>query len=170
MEKRKIFLIGMMGSGKTTVGKKLSNKLHIPFLDLDQEIEKKEGKTIAQIFALHGEKYFREIEHEVLIALIEKESFVLSTGGGTPCFYDNMEHMKQSGTSIYLQLHPKSLTDRLIHAKNQRPLIQNKSEDEILEFITNLLEKREAYYMKSDLIAKGENLSASKLLVLIEKK
>ncbi len=159
-----------MGSGKTTIGKKISNKLHIPFLDLDQEIEKKEGKTISQIFALHGEKYFREVEHHVLLALIEKKSFVLSTGGGTPCFFDNMKRMKYSGTSIYLQLHPKSLTDRLIHAKNQRPLIQNKSEDEILDFITNLLEQREVYYMKSDVVAKGENLSATKLLGLIEKK
>ena len=115
--------------------KKLSNKLFKPFFDLDDEIERSEGFSINELFEKYGEDYFRKKEKEILADIIlNNESFVMSVGGGTPCFYDNMEVIKQSGSSIYLKYNAGILTSRLINAKSKRPLVKNLSEIELKVF------------------------------------
>ena len=117
----RIFLIGFMGSGKSSTGKKLANLLHFDFFDTDTEIERITGKTISQIFATDGEDFFREKEREIIAELSQKDNVVVSTGGGTPCFFDNMQLMNQTGLTIYLHANPKMLKQRLITNKKQRP-------------------------------------------------
>lgn len=155
----KIFLIGFMGSGKSTLGKKLAKKLNFLFLDLDQLIEKQEHGTIADIFNKKGEEYFRTLETTILKITIDKnQSFVLSLGGGTPCFNNNMELINQSGKSIYLKYNAGILTSRLLTAKQQRPLIAGKNEEELKQFVLDLLTQREPFYNQSKLVVEGNNI------------
>src|SRR5688500_7926474 len=100
----KVFLIGFMGSGKSTVGKKLAQKMTLDFIDLDAYIEKQRQKTISYFFENFGEEKFREIERDALAELLEKDNVVISTGGGTPCFFDNMEKIKKNGISVYIEM------------------------------------------------------------------
>ncbi len=114
----KIYLIGFMGCGKTHWGKQLSQKLNIPFFDLDEEIVTEEGKSIIEIFAAHGEEYFRQKEKDVLYTVTEKyHSFVMATGGGTPCFYNNIEYMNRKGTSVWFNCSVECLFVRLVKKK-----------------------------------------------------
>jgi shikimate kinase len=120
----KIYLIGMPGSGKTTLGRQLAAALLTPFVDLDKEIEKREGKSVQQIFAEHGEDYFRQIEAAILREWSgSNENFVMATGGGTPCFYEGMQVINQSGLSIFLDATISTLLSRL-DKKADRPLLQ----------------------------------------------
>jgi len=156
-----------MGSGKTTLAKKLAKKLNQPFVDLDIEIESRENLTIDQIFELKGENYFRSLEKEVLNDTVIKEvQFVMSVGGGTPCFFNNMEFINQSGTSIYLKYNAGILTSRLINAKVKRPLIVGLNESELKVFISNKLAERETHYNKSKFVVEGNNLKVEDLLNL----
>jgi len=153
-----------MGSGKTTLAKKLAKKLNRMFYDLDQEIEEKEHLIIPQIFEQKGEDYFREIESEALkIILAKEEPFVLSVGGGTPCFYENMELINTSGVSIYLKYNAGILASRLINAKVKRPLIKALDEIELNEFITNKLFEREMFYKECNFTLEGNNLKVEDL-------
>jgi len=162
-----IFLLGFMGSGKSTLGKKLAKQLSLPFYDLDDEIEAQEKKTIAQIFEEKGEDRFRKIETQLLKKLTQQStSFVLALGGGTPCFYDNMKIINQSGTSIYIKYNAGILCSRLINAKAQRPLIAGKTKEELLSFIEETLIVREEYYNQSQFIVEGNNIKVEDLLVL----
>jgi shikimate kinase len=145
----RIFLIGYMGSGKTTIGKLLAKQLGFTFLDMDAYIEEKYFKTISQIFATHGETYFREIERKCLHEVALFENTVIATGGGTPCFYDNMEVMNTAGTTVYLKYSAEELANRLSSAANKRPLIAEKKGDELLEFISKTLLTREVFYNKA---------------------
>ncbi|MGB0882825.1 MAG: shikimate kinase, partial [Vicingaceae bacterium] len=164
----KIFLIGFMGSGKTTLAKKLAKKLNYVFLDLDDEIEKVEELSITQIFDEKGGEYFRKLEKETLISLVSTNSqFVLSVGGGTPCFYDNMEVINNAGTSVYLKYNSGILTSRLINAKTKRPLIKGFNEDELKEFIQNKLSEREQYYKQCKFTLSGNNLKVDDLLGIL---
>lgn len=157
-----------MGSGKSTLGKKLANKLSKPFYDLDLIIEEGENKTITQIFEQKGEDYFREIEKKALQELINTNSeFVLSLGGGTPCFYNNMEFINANGTSIYLKYNVGILHSRLINAKTKRPLIKNKTDEELKQFVTEKLAKREMFYEKANLIMEDKNITVDSVLGLI---
>ena len=136
----RVFLIGFMGSGKTHWGKQLANQLKIPFFDLDEVITKKEDKSIAQIFAESGEETFRVKEREVLEALIEEHgSMVLSCGGGTPCFFNNIERMKKYGVVVWLNTHVEVLLKRLEHEKVKRPLIKNIKDDDLRSYIIRKL-------------------------------
>lgn len=159
-----VFLIGYMGSGKSTTGKKLSKLMGYFFIDLDEEIEKMTGKEIQRIFAEDGEDAFRLLEHSILVSLTSRKNIVISTGGGTPCYYDNMALMNRSGVTVYLKMQPESLAKRLMNAKKQRPLIQGKPEHELPGFIKNHLEKREPFYSSSHLTQKGESLDINGLL------
>jgi len=150
--KQKIFLIGYMGSGKTTVGKQLAKELDLPFIDMDVFIENRYHKSISAIFEEKGEAGFREIERKALFEIIEFENVVISTGGGLPCFFDNMDVMNQAGTTIYLKVSVKELAKRLKNGKQKRPLIKDKSQEEIKDFITENLEKREKFYNKATFI------------------
>lgn len=148
----RVILVGFMGSGKTTLGKRVANKLGIPFVDSDQEIEAHFGKSISEIFVEFGESHFREIESEYIHALDLRENFVLATGGGMPCFGDNMVRLNQLGTTFYLRRSPKELAHRLLNAKSKRPLVEGMDEEELIHYVENTLLKREEYYQQSQII------------------
>lgn len=146
---KRIILIGYMGAGKTTVGKALSKELGIIFYDLDWYIESRMRKTVSQIFAERGEEGFRKIEYNLLHEVAEFEDVIISCGGGTPCFFDNMDYLNQQGQVVYLKADPEVLYKHLMMAKVERPLIKGKSHDELLAFIREQLEKREPFYTKA---------------------
>ncbi len=157
-----------MGSGKTTLGKKLAKKLNCLFFDLDLEIEKRESLTIAQIFEQFGEDHFRTIEKQVLNELIcNEDKFILSLGGGTPCFFDNIKVINDSGTSIYLKYNAGILASRLISAKAKRPLIKDLNEAELKMFIADKLTEREPFYEQSTFILEQNNLKVEDLIELL---
>ena len=146
---KRIILIGYMGAGKTTVGKALSKELGIPFYDLDWYIESRRRKTVPQIFAEVGEAGFREIERNMLHEVAEFEDVIISCGGGTPCFFDNMDYMNQQGQVIYLKADPEVLYKHLLMGKTERPLLKGKSPEELIAFIRQQLEQREPFYTKA---------------------
>ena len=133
-----------MGSGKTTAGKKLASLLGWSFIDLDKKIEEQSGNTISEIFSKYGENYFRDVESEVLKSLGSERNTIISTGGGTPCFGDNMEYMIRTGLTMYLKLTPGQLRSRLSQETNERPLLKDLNKEELLEFIKKKL------FMKSE--------------------
>ncbi|WP_298650975.1 shikimate kinase [uncultured Proteiniphilum sp.] len=148
----RIFIVGYMGSGKTTIGKRLARSFSLSFVDLDAYIENKYRKTVPVLFAEKGEEGFRKIESQVLREVAEFENIVISTGGGTPCFFDNMEVMNRAGVTIYLEAHPEELADRLLASKTVRPLIAGKPKEELIPFITEHLARRECYYNKAQIV------------------
>lgn len=152
-----------MGSGKSTYGKKLATKLNYDFIDTDAAIERMTGKPIAQIFAQDGEDSFRQLERSILVSLTKRQNIVVSTGGGTPCFFDNMALMNKTGVTVYLQLAPESLAQRLIQSKSERPLLQRISNEELPGYIKMHLFERESFYKKSGITIKGENLKIDDL-------
>ncbi|UKJ08369.1 shikimate kinase [Solitalea lacus] len=160
----KIFLIGFMGAGKTTLGKRLAKKLNLPFLDLDHLIEEITGGTIAEYFAKNGEEKFRELEKDVLQKHILPEQFVLSTGGGAPCFHNNLEWMNRNGQTIYLKLSPKAIAQRLENAKEERPLIKGLKGDDLIKFIEERLALREPFYNQAQLTVDGLSINADTLI------
>lgn len=156
-----------MGSGKTTIGKKLATRLGFLFIDLDGFIENKYRITIPELFNKYDEDAFRLVEHQSLQETFSFSNAVISTGGGTPCFYNNMELINQHGISVYIKMHKKSLYDRLINSKKKRPLLTDKSPEQIMNFIHNQLAERESFYKQSKLIIKGESIDIDKLVELI---
>ena len=143
---RRIILIGYMGSGKTTVGKALSKETGMMFYDLDWYIESRMRKTVAQIFAEKGEEGFRKIEHNMLHEVAEFENVIISCGGGTPCFFDNIDYINQQGEVVYLKATPEVLYRHLLMGKVERPLIKNKTPEELIAYITEQVAKREEFY------------------------
>ena len=146
---RRIILIGYMGSGKTTVGKALSKETGMMFYDLDWYIESRMRKTVAQIFAEKGEEGFRKIEHNMLHVVAEFENVIISCGGGTPCFFDNIDYINQQGEVVYLKATPEVLYRHLLMGKVERPLIKNKTPEELIAYITEQVAKREEFYNKA---------------------
>ena len=147
---KRIFLIGYMGSGKSTVGKLLANKLGYSFIDMDAQIEANQFKTVAQIFTDLGEDKFRLLEQKCLHEVSEFDDVVISTGGGTPCFFDNISYMNANGLTIYLKFSAQELAERLggTHVA-KRPVLANRQGDELLQFITEGLAKREPFYTQA---------------------
>jgi shikimate kinase len=145
----RIIIVGYMGSGKTTVGKALSKDIGIPFYDLDWYIESRMRKTVPQIFAERGEEGFRKLEHNMLHETAEFEDIILSCGGGTPCFFDNMDYMNGLGETVYLKASPEVLYEHLIIGKTERPLLKGKSPEEMKEYIKEQLVVREPFYSKA---------------------
>lgn len=146
---KRIIIVGYMGSGKTTVGKALSKELGIPFYDLDWYIESRMRKTVPQIFAERGEEGFRKIEHNMLHEAAEFEDIILSCGGGTPCFFDNMDYLNGQGQTVYLKASPDVLYGHLLIGKTERPLLKGKTPEEMKDFIRLQLEQREPFYTKA---------------------
>ena len=138
-----------MGAGKTTVGKQLAKALNLLFYDLDWYIETRMHRKVAQIFAESGEEGFRAIERNMLHEVAEFENVVISCGGGTPCFFDNMDYMNRQGEVIYLKAKPEVLYKQLMMGKTERPLLKGKSHEQLLDFINQQLEKREPFYTKA---------------------
>jgi len=147
-----IYLIGFMGSGKTTVGKRLAARLGFSFADTDKLFEAKHNCSISHYFEQHGEDAFRKEEAIVLKETILLENTVIATGGGTPCFHENMDLMLSHGICIYLEMSPKALYNRLKNSQSQRPLLQS---DNLLKNIENLLSLREQYYKKAHITVSG---------------
>lgn len=145
----RIILIGYMGAGKTTIGKDLAKNLGLPFYDLDWYIETRMRKKVAQIFEERGEEGFRKIEYNMLHEVAEFENVVISCGGGTPCFFDNIDYMNQQGDVIYLKGTPEVLYQHLQMGKGVRPLLVGKSKEELLTFINEQLAYRDQFYMKA---------------------
>jgi shikimate kinase len=146
---KRIILVGYMGSGKTTVGKALARELGLQFYDLDWYIENRRRKTVPQIFAERGEAGFREIERNMLHEVAEFEDIVLSCGGGTPCFFDNMDYLNQQGDVIWLKADAEVLYKHLLMGKTERPLLKGKSPEELITFIREQLAQREPFYSKA---------------------
>lgn len=145
----RIIIIGYMGAGKTTVGKALAKELGMTFYDLDWYIESRMRKTIPQIFEEKGEEGFRKIENTMLHEVAEFEDVILSCGGGTPCFFDNMEYLNRQGHTVYLKASPDVLYKHLKMGRIERPLLKNKTQEEMQLFIEKQLEEREPHYLKA---------------------
>lgn len=146
---RRIIIIGYMGSGKTTVGHDLSLATGLPFYDLDWYIETRMRRKVKQIFDEDGEEGFRKIEHNMLHEVAEFENVIISCGGGTPCFFDNMDYINRQGETVYLKCTPEVLYKHLKMGKTVRPLLLNKTPDEVKSFIQTQLKERESYYKKA---------------------
>ncbi|MGD0582904.1 MAG: shikimate kinase [Bacteroidales bacterium] len=150
-----IYLIGFMGSGKSTAGQNLATILDWHFLDLDELIEKKYKTTITDIFLLSGEKTFRQYESNILHNLNIKGDTVISVGGGAPCFHDNMDFMKRTGEVVYLRMTPAQLKMRLVADKKQRPLLKGFNETDLEKYIELKLSEREPFYLQAGVIEDG---------------
>ncbi len=155
--RKKIILIGYMGSGKSTLGRKLAKELKVPFIDSDEVIEQIAKMDIPTIFKTQGEDVFRKMESMFLESLINIPAFVLSTGGGLPCFNNNMGVLNELGNTIYLKNSSKGLAERLLNSKTNRPLIEGKSEIELIQFIDEHLILREPFYSQASLILEAKD-------------
>ncbi len=163
-----IYLIGFMGCGKSTLAKKLAAKTGYELVDLDHEIEKNLGQTVVSYFAEYGEAAFRELERSTLHALKANKNCVVATGGGTPCYFDNMDWMNANGFTIYIEMQPTALVKRLENGKAKRPLIKDLSEKELLHFIEKKLKERSPFYKKAKSIVNGINISVDDLQPLLD--
>lgn len=148
-----------MGAGKTTYGRKLASALDLEFIDLDNHIEKKHKASIPFMFDLVGESGFRLIEHRTLIDVLNGDNFVLSTGGGSVCYYDNMKLISEQGITVYLKFPPSFLIKRLKNAKRKRPLINNFSDIELTNFVDLKLKEREETYNQAKIIIDGTTMN-----------
>lgn len=155
---QRIFLTGYMGAGKTTLGRDLSDFLGLSFIDLDVFIEERFHKTIRQIFAERGEEAFRELERRMLHEVAEFEDIIVSTGGGTPCFFDNMSFMNSCGQTVYLRVSIDELAARLEMARQTRPVLQNRTGEALKAFIRESLESRLPFYEQARFIFDAETM------------
>ena len=158
-----VFLIGYMGSGKSTAGKKLAKLLGYGFADLDNHIEKRSGRRIADIFAIEGEEEFRRLERLYLEKLCNLEDHVIATGGGTPCFGRNIELMKRNGKVVYLKMTAAALAKRLSQKDNSRPLLKKTGNKSLEKFIEEHLAQRERFYGQADIVVSGVSLDVKEL-------
>jgi shikimate kinase len=159
----RIFLIGFMGCGKTTLGKRLAQKMSCDFIDLDHQLEQETGMSVADYFSSNGEEAFRLLEKQTLNTLHFPTNCIISTGGGTPCYHDNMEFMNRNGITIYLNMPPAALAKRLEHGKYKRPLIAHLDESELVNFIEAKLKERAPFYKRSFLTVNGINITPERV-------
>ena len=145
-----IFLIGYMAAGKTTLGRRVAEHLQVEFIDLDAYIEARYRKRVADLFAERGEAGFRDIERRMLHEVAEFDNVLVATGGGTPCFFDNMDYMRTRGVTVYLSASVPTLCRRLLRARVKRPLVMGKSAEELGDYIAQMLKQRETYYLQAD--------------------
>jgi shikimate kinase len=164
----KVFLVGFMGCGKTTIGKYIARDMGWTFIDMDNFFVDKYNCSIKEFFATKGEDEFRKAEHAIVEELCTMENIVVATGGGAPCYYDNMELINKSGLSIYISVEPSILSKRLVNAKSERPLIADKDDSELTEYIKSKLAEREPFYRKARMITDGEAVPFSNYRSLIE--
>jgi shikimate kinase len=158
-----VYIVGFMGAGKSTLGRKLANAFDADFIDLDKYIELKEGKKIHEIFEEKGENYFRKSEAESLREIKSDKNLFVATGGGTPCHSENMRWMKENGVVIYLNIPPQILIGRLKNNDGTRPLIKSLTEEQLAEFVIDKLSERSDFYEMADIIVShNKNLSLLK--------
>ncbi|SFT50992.1 shikimate kinase [Lishizhenia tianjinensis] len=172
MVEQNVILIGFMGVGKTSLGKKLARKLELDFVDTDEIIEQREGKTISVIFEQQGEGYFRNLELNLIDELLKEkgksESKVISVGGGLPIYNGLSDKLNALGVTIYLQRPAKELFNRLVNAKEQRPLVKKLKEDELLSYIENTLEIREPVYKQAHFVLDRTQQEVNTILKILE--
>ena len=165
----RIFIIGYMGAGKTTVGKRLASRLGVKFIDLDDAFEAKYRYSIPRFFDHFGEEKFRDLENKCLKEIIaENEDAVISTGGGTACFMDNLGLMQNFGITVYLKMHPRSLAHRLNRARRLRPVVREIHNDNMEEFVEEQLAEREPFYKQAHITVKGESFDIEGLVGSLE--
>lgn len=161
----RIYLLGFMGCGKTHWGKLISEKLKIPFFDLDEQIVASEGKSINDIFAELGEEFFRLKEKEVLYMITEShDSFVMACGGGTPCFFNNIDYMNKSGVTVWFHCSVDCLFERLVKEKEKRPLIRSLSDEQLRSYITKKYADRKIFYQQADVLIDDDGVSLQKVI------
>lgn len=165
-DKSRIFLVGFMGCGKSTLAKKLARKMGYTFIDLDAEIVSVIGMSIADYFSKFGEASFRAIEKDILKQQEEKSDVIIATGGGTPCHFTNMAWMNKNGLTVYLKLSSRALFSRLSQKSQieSRPLLKGKTDQELMEFISTKLEEREYFYSQSTIIFEPMKSSNAELI------
>jgi len=163
----RIYLIGYMGSGKSTLGKRLASRAGLQFIDMDHYLEERFYKTIPMIFAEEGEAEFRKKERKILEELSEFTDVIIATGGGAPCFFDNIDLMNKTGKTIYLNIDPKILADRLLKSKTERPLIKGKSKEELVSFIDETLRKRNEFYKQAKYQVSLPDIDLDELMKMI---
>lgn len=154
-----LFLVGYMGCGKSSIGRRLAGKLGMRFLDMDSLIEQRCGCSVREFFASRGEEAFRRLEREQVALLAAERDAVVATGGGAPCFFDNMEVMNRAGVTVYFKMSPEKLAARLETGKAKRPLLKDKNPEELLDFIRENLARRETYYLSSKLVIGCDGVS-----------
>ena len=160
-----IFLIGYMGAGKTAVGRALARRYGLEHIDLDWRIEQRFHTKIADMFATIGEEGFRRREQNMLHEVMAMEDVVVSVGGGTPCFFDNIEQMNASGHTIYLQGSVDVLVERIIRSQSKRPIVANKSQEELTQFVIDHLAQREPFYMQAREVWNVDELDLNRLQI-----
>ena len=167
---QRIILIGYMGAGKTTVGRQLAAELGLMFYDLDWYITSRMRRTVPEIFEESGEEGFRKVEQAMLHEVAEFENVVLSCGGGTPCFFDNMEYLNRQGETVYLKASPEVLYAHLKMGKSVRPLLLNKTPEEVEAFVWKQLKRREPFYLQAKHVLDVNVLDSSdKIKISVEK-
>ncbi len=164
----RIFLIGFMGCGKSTKAKQLANLLNCPVIDIDAVIVAEQGISIADYFSANGEAAFRAVERDTLRNFDYPETCVVATGGGLPCFFDNMDWMNENGKTVYLEMTPPQLASRL-HNREKRPLLKGMDDEQLLAFIIGKLEERNPFYHKAHLSINAFDLDAKELFVHLKK-
>jgi shikimate kinase len=164
----RIFLVGYMGCGKSRWGKMIASHYGLQFIDLDTHIEEREEMTIPEIFAKHKEEGFREREHEALKSITDIDNVIVATGGGVPCFNNNMQEMNRLGETIYIEGTPELLRDRITSSKTERPLVKNLSQDELLAYIQNHLESRKLFYEQANYKIVSGDLELEDIIQLVE--
>ena len=156
----KIYLIGFMSSGKTHWGKSISRKLDVPFFDLDEQVEAAEGQTISEIFLHHGEEYFRRKEKEVLHIISEShDTFLMACGGGTPCYYNNIDYMNKSGITVWISSSIETMHQRLLKDRDKRPLLKGLTDEQVRGYIIKKFSDRKIYYEQATVIIDEENIT-----------
>ncbi|MCD4770035.1 MAG: shikimate kinase [Bacteroidales bacterium] len=165
-----VYLIGFMGSGKTTVARKVATQLGWDLADLDKLIETKTGLSVEDIFRDKGEQFFRKIEAEALRNIDNTRNNVVACGGGTPCFYDNMDYMNKTGFTIYLKMSAGAIKNRLGESGSVRPLIKDMSDGELLGYINKTVKQREKWYSRAAVVTDGLNADISEIILAIQRR
>ena len=160
----RIYIIGYMCSGKSSISRKLAARLGYEAFDTDDLFEEKYHICVQDFFEKYGEDYFRKFESDILKKTGEMHKVVVSTGGGTPCFFDNMQWMKKNGTTIFVRISPQTSFYRIMNAKRKRPLVYGKSEDELRQYVESHYNSRLPIYEQADFIVKGENLDIDEIM------
>jgi len=160
----RVFLVGYMASGKSTVAKQLANRLGLAAVDLDREIERSAGMSIPEIFKTQGEMGFRRREQEELRKWLQQDGFVMACGGGTPCFFESMDEMNGAGTTLYLRMSPKAVVGRVLASKEERPILKGLSPEKMLEKVTFQIGKREPFYQRAAITVNALNVDLDALV------
>ena len=164
----RLYIVGYMGAGKTTAARRLANHLGWEVVDTDAMFEEKYKISVCDFFNKYDEPLYRKLESEVLKSSADLENVVISTGGGTACYFDNMEWMNQQGLTVFLRISQKAVVDRLLHAKRKRPLAEGKTEAELTEFVNEHYTARLPFYEQAKITVKAEDLDLENLIQLFE--